>query len=52
MKDGKKERWMELCERAADELDSDKLRPLVLEIDHLLQEKTDRLRGIARREQR
>jgi hypothetical protein len=47
MKGEKKERWLELCEQAADEQDTDKLRQLVLEIDRLLQEKTDRLRGIA-----
>lgn len=41
MKD--KEKWMELCERAAEEQDPDKLMALVKEIDRLLQEKEDRL---------
>jgi hypothetical protein len=38
-----KERWQELCERAAIEQDSDKLPELVKEIDRLLAEKQDRL---------
>jgi hypothetical protein len=38
-----KERWQELCERAAIEQDSDKLLELVKEIDRLLAEKQDRL---------
>ena len=40
-----KERWMELCEQAANEQDSAKLHELVLEIDRLLREKQDRLKG-------
>ena len=38
-----KEKWMELCERAAEEQDPEKLMALVKEIDRLLQEKEDRL---------
>jgi hypothetical protein len=38
-----KERWMELCELAANEQDSQKLSELVAEIDRLLAEKQDRL---------
>jgi hypothetical protein len=38
-----KEKWMELCERAAEEQDPVKLMALVKEIDRLLQEKEDRL---------
>jgi hypothetical protein len=43
MKGDKKERWMELCEQAANEQDSAKLHELILEIDRLLKEKQDRL---------
>lgn len=45
MKGETKERWKELCEQAANEQDSDKLRELVLEIDRLLEEKQQRLRN-------
>jgi hypothetical protein len=38
-----KERWQELCERAAVEQDSQKLVALVEEINKLLQEKQDRI---------
>jgi len=38
-----KERWMELCELAATEQDSKKLLVLVEEINHLLEEKEQRL---------
>ena len=38
-----KGKWMELCEQAAVEQDSEKLRKLVAEIDRLLREKQDRL---------
>jgi len=38
-----KEKWMELCERAAVEQDADKLMTLIHEIERLLQEKEDRL---------
>jgi len=41
-----KEKWMELCERAAEEQDPDKLMALVKEIDRLLQEKEDRLAAL------
>jgi hypothetical protein len=34
-----KERWKELCERAASEQDSEKLMELVKEIDRLLADK-------------
>jgi hypothetical protein len=43
VKGEKKERWMELCEQAADEQNSGKLLQLVREINRLLQEKRDRL---------
>jgi hypothetical protein len=42
MKD--KEKWMELCEQAATEQDSDKLLKLIAEIDRLLAEKGNRLK--------
>jgi hypothetical protein len=38
-----KERWKELCERAATEQDTEKLRELVKEIDRLLDAKQKRL---------
>jgi hypothetical protein len=40
---GNKERWMELCEHAAVEQDSQKLLLLVQEINTLLAEKQERL---------
>ena len=40
-----KERWMELCEQAAVEQDTTKLLELVAEINALMKEKEDRLRG-------
>ena len=40
---GKKERWMELCEQAVTEQDSEKLLALTTEINRLLQEKQGRL---------
>ncbi len=44
--DGKtKERWMELCDLAANEQDSAKLTALVEDILRLLKEKEDRLKG-------
>jgi hypothetical protein len=46
MKGEKKERWMELCERAANEQDGAKLHELVLEIDRLLKEKEDRIKNV------
>jgi hypothetical protein len=39
-----KERWMELCELAANEQDSVKLKLLVEDILRLLKEKNDRLK--------
>ena len=39
-----KERWLQLCELAANEQDSDKLMALVAEINHLLQQKEERLK--------
>jgi hypothetical protein len=39
-----KERWMELCEQAANEQDSQKLLELTKEIDRLLAEKEARLK--------
>ena len=38
-----KERWLELCEQAAKEQDSQKLLALMQEINRLLAEKQDRL---------
>ena len=43
MKGERKEYWMHLCERAANEQDPDKLIELVKEINRLLQEKEQRL---------
>jgi hypothetical protein len=42
-----KERWMELCEQAANEQDPQKLLDLVLEIDAALAEKEARLEDAA-----
>jgi hypothetical protein len=44
MEDEKNERWKELCALAALERDPERLHKLVEEIDHLLQEKQDRLK--------
>jgi hypothetical protein len=44
MKGEVKERWMELCEQAANEQDSQKLLELTKEIDRLLTEKEARLK--------
>jgi hypothetical protein len=38
-----KEKWMELCELAANEQDPNKLMALVMEIDRLLKVKQQRL---------
>ena len=38
-----RERWQELCARAADEQDSEKLLELVKQINTLLEEKEQRL---------
>jgi hypothetical protein len=43
MKGEVKERWMELCEQAANEQDSAKLLALVAEINKLLEEKSRRI---------
>lgn len=40
-----KERWMELCEQAADEQDSGRLHKLFQEISRLLEEKKNRVNG-------
>ena len=45
MKGEKKERWMELCEQAADEQDGEKLLAIVWEIERLLKEKEERIRN-------
>jgi hypothetical protein len=45
MQGEKKERWMELCEQAANEQDSAKLLKLVTEINRLLDEKSKRIAG-------
>jgi hypothetical protein len=50
MKGEKKERWMELCEQAANEQDSEKLIELANEIVRLLDEKKQRLSGLRQRE--
>lgn len=39
------ERWMQLCEQAANEQDPDKLMELIAEINRLLEAKEQRLRG-------
>jgi hypothetical protein len=44
----KKERWMELCEHAADEQDPQKMLEIITEINRLLQEKEDRLTKLRR----
>jgi hypothetical protein len=49
MQGEKKERWLELCEQAANEQDPQKLSELVNEIDRLLQEKLDRIKARANR---
>jgi hypothetical protein len=46
MQGEKKERWMSLCEKAAQEQDSEKLMLLVQEITRLLDEKQERLRSL------
>lgn len=43
MKGAAKERWMELCEQAANETDSAKLLKLITEINRLLDEKSKRI---------
>ena len=46
----KKELWMELCEKAASEQDSEKLIELAREIDSLLEEKKLRLSNMRKGE--
>jgi len=43
MRGEKKEKWMALCEQAANEQDPEKLMALVAEIDRLLAEKQQHL---------
>jgi hypothetical protein len=43
----KKERWLELCELAAEEQDPNKLVEIVAEIDRLLLEKEHRLKKMS-----
>jgi RNA polymerase-binding transcription factor DksA len=45
-----KERWMELCEQAANEQDSQKLMALIKEITALLEAKEERLKNIERQQ--
>lgn len=40
-----KERWMELCDQAANVQDAAKLKALIEDIARLLKEKDDRLKG-------
>ena len=47
----KRERWMQLCQQAAEEQDSKKLMVLVREISRLLEEKEQRLTGEAQNPQ-
>ena len=45
MQDGNKERWKLLCEQASVEQDPKKLHELINEINRLLDEKNNRLKG-------
>jgi hypothetical protein len=45
LKGEKKEIWMHLCEEAAIEQDPDKLMGLIKQINQLLEEKENRLKG-------
>jgi hypothetical protein len=45
MKDEKREHWLELCARAADEYDPQKLMKLIEQINRLLLEKENRLKS-------
>jgi hypothetical protein len=40
-----RERWMQLCEQAANEQDPDRLMELIVEINRLLEAKERRLKG-------
>jgi len=40
-----KEDWMQMCEQAASEQDSEKLMALVMEINRMLDEKEQRLKS-------
>lgn len=44
------EKWMELCELASKELDSEKLMTLVAEINRLMEEKNRKLRESSSRQ--
>jgi hypothetical protein len=46
MQGEKRERWMSLCEKAAQEQDPEKLMLLVQEITQLLDEKQERLKSV------
>lgn len=45
MKGQLKERWLQLCEQAANEQDTERLMGLIEEINRLLEEKEQRLHG-------
>ena len=49
MKGEAKERWLHLCEMAANEQDPDKLVALVTEINRILEEKEQRLKRLRER---
>jgi hypothetical protein len=51
MKGEAKDRWMELCEQAANEQDSKKLMALVAEITRLLEAKQARIDAESKRDQ-
>jgi hypothetical protein len=46
MESDRRERWQQLCERATTELDPGKLHRPVQEVNRLLDEKANRLKGI------
>ena len=45
MRGNEKERWLQLCEQAANEQDSTRLMALITEIDRLLEAKNVRLKA-------
>jgi hypothetical protein len=47
VQDSNKERWKLLCEQASVEQDPEKLHELIKEINRLLDEKNNRLKGVA-----
>ena len=51
MREEKRERWMQLCQEAAQEQDPKKLMVLVREISRLLEEKEQRLTAEAQNPQ-